>query len=79
MKKLIIAVMAIGALSFASCKKEYSCKCQKIYTGSSGSVTQDDGVYTYKDTQARAESKCNDQEKTGSDLGGNYSRECAIQ
>ncbi|MCD6068562.1 MAG: hypothetical protein K0S33_3388 [Bacteroidetes bacterium] len=79
MKKVIIAVMAIGALSFASCKKEYVCKCQKTYTGGSGSVTVDDGNYTFKDTQARAETKCNDQEGTGSDVAGNYSRECAIQ
>lgn len=79
MKKMIIAIMAIGALSLASCKKEYVCECQKTYTGSSGSVTVDDGNYTFKDTQARAETKCNDQESTGSDIGGSYSRECSLR
>lgn len=81
MKKLtvIAVVFALGASTMVSCKKDYTCKCQKIYTGSSSSTTVDDGVYTYDDTRKRAEDKCNSQETTGSDLGGNYSRECNIQ
>lgn len=81
MKKLsvIAVVFALGASTMVSCKKDYTCKCSKIYTTSSGSTTTDDGVYTYDDTRKRAEDKCNDQEKSGSDLGGNYTRECNIQ
>jgi len=80
MKKLIILAMALsigGAVT--SCKKEYVCKCQKTYTKSNGSVTTNDGSYTYKDTQPRAIDRCNANESTGSDLGGDYTRDCEIQ
>ncbi len=81
MKKItfLALVLALGATSMESCKKDYECKCQKIYTTSTGSTTIDDGVYTYDDTRKRAEDKCNNQESTGSDLQGSYSRECNIQ
>jgi hypothetical protein len=79
MKKLLLISLLIGAaVSATSCKKEYTCSCQKIYTGSSGSTSIDDGVYTYKDSRTRAEDRCDDEETTGSDLGGDYSRECQI-
>ncbi|HLP11560.1 MAG TPA: hypothetical protein VK177_06465 [Flavobacteriales bacterium] len=78
MKKLILAVAVLGAISFTSCKKEYTCKCQKIYSGSSGSTTFDDGTYTFKDSRPRAEDRCNELEKSGSDLGGSYTRECQV-
>jgi hypothetical protein len=79
MKKSILAVIALLTLSFASCKKEYKCECQKTRTGSSTTVSSDDGEYTFKDTRARAESRCNDQESTGSDAFGDYSRDCEIR
>jgi hypothetical protein len=79
MKKSIIAAIALLTLGFASCKKEYKCECQKTRTGSSASVTTDDGNYTFKDTRARAESRCNDQEGTGTDGLGSYSRDCEIR
>ena len=72
-------LLLAASAAFTSCKKDYHCECEKIYTGSSGSVTYDDGVYTYKDTRARAEDRCAKQEETGSDLGGNYTRECEIR
>ncbi len=80
MKKIIfVAAVAFGVTTLFSCKKDYNCECQKIYTGSGGSATVNDGVYTYKDSRARAEDRCNAQETTGSDLGGDYSRECQIK
>lgn len=80
MKKLIILVAALGlGATMSSCKKDYVCKCTKTYTGSSTTVTQDDGQYTYKDTRPKADDRCNANEKTGSDLGGNYTRNCDIQ
>lgn len=79
MKKSIIALAALVTLGFASCKKEYTCECQKTRTGSSATVSTDDGQYTFKDTRARAESRCNDQESTGSDAFGNYTRDCEIR
>lgn len=79
MKKSIVAVIALLTLSIASCKKEYKCECQKTRTGSSTTITTDDGNYTFKDTRARAESRCNDQETTGSDGLGSYTRDCEIK
>ncbi len=81
MKKAILFgfLLSVVSLSFISCKEEYSCECEKIYTGSSGSFSYDDGIYTYKDTRARAEDRCAKNEETGTDLGGNYTRECEIK
>ena len=81
MKKPIIAIAAILALSLASCKKEYTCECKKIVTDDDGnSTTSADGSYTFKDSRARAESKCNDQEtvNTGGVFEDDYTRECQI-
>jgi hypothetical protein len=79
MKNLIIltSLLALGS-AFTSCKKNYKCECEKTYTNNNSSVTVDDGTYTYKDTKARAISRCNENESTGSDLGGEYTRDCEI-
>ena len=80
MKKVIILIAAMGVgVTMSSCKKDYVCKCTKTYTGTSTTVTQDDGQYTYKDTRPKADDRCNANEKTGSDLGGSYTRNCDIQ
>jgi hypothetical protein len=76
--KMVLIGLAIVATTMFSCKKEYTCKCEKIYTTSNGSETFDDGSYIFKDNAARAEDQCNKQERTGSDLGGDYSRQCQI-
>ena len=67
------------ASTVTSCKKDYKCKCSKTYTSSTSTTTSDYSVYTYKDTRKRAEDRCNDNTKSGSDLGGNYSINCQIQ
>ena len=79
MKKLAITTLAILALGFASCKKDYTCKCTKTHTSGGTTVTTDDGSYTFKDTRTHAESRCNDEESTGTDIGGDYTRNCQIQ
>ena len=80
MKKVIqlTATLAL-VLMFASCKKDYVCECTKTYTGGSTTVTTDDGNYTYKENKAKAIEKCDANDKTGSDLGGNYTRNCDIR
>ncbi len=77
-KKMIIVALSLAATSLASCKKDYTCKCSKVYTDSTGSVSVNDGSYIFKDNEARAADKCNQQESTGTDLRGKYSRECDI-
>jgi hypothetical protein len=73
--KYLFAVLAIIATTMTSCKKNYTCKCQRTYTGNSGSVTIDDGTYTFDDNKIKAASRCNDLETTTSD----YTRNCSIQ
>lgn len=81
MKKMILSagVLLMLASTFASCKKDYTCKCSKTYTSGTGSTTNDYSVYTYNDTPVRANERCNENTKTGSDIFGNYSINCKIQ
>jgi hypothetical protein len=81
MKKTIlsIAVLIAFGISMASCKKDYVCECSKTYTTGSGTYTKDYSKYTYKDTRKRAEDRCNENTKTGSDIYGDYSINCQIQ
>ena len=81
MKKTILFLGAVifTATTMVSCKKDYTCQCTKTYTSGSGSSTNNDSVYTYTDTRKRAEDRCNENTATGSDLGGNYSINCAIE
>jgi hypothetical protein len=79
MKKLIIAATVLLSMSFVACKKDYRCECSKTRTGGTSTLTTDDGSYTFKDTRTRAESRCNDQEGSGSDAFGDYTRDCQIK
>lgn len=81
MKNSVLAVCALlfVGTSLVSCKKEYTCRCEKTYTSGSGSSTQNHSIYTYDDTRKRAEDRCNDNVSSGTDLGGNYSINCAIE
>ena len=79
MKKVFLALVVVSGFTMASCKKEYTCECKKIHTDDNGtSVTTSDGSYTFKDSRVRAEDKCNDLEGSGTDIMGDYSRECSI-
>jgi len=80
MKRAILAIAVVSAFTMTSCKKDYTCSCQKIRTDTDGSTSSDsDGTYTFKDSKPRAETRCNDQEGSGSDILGDYTRECDIQ
>lgn len=79
MKKVFLALVVVSGFTMASCKKEYTCECKKIHTDDNGtSVTTSDGNYTFKDSRVRAEDKCNDLEGSGTDIMGDYTRECSI-
>jgi len=77
--KVLLTGIAMATLLTTGCKKDYTCRCSKTYTSGSGSSTQNYSVYTYKDTKTTAISRCNANETTGSDLGGNYSINCEIE
>ena len=81
MKKTILIaglLFSVGVFMM-SCKKDYTCKCSKTYTSGTGSNTQNYSVYTYDDNKVTSDSRCNANENSGSDLGGNYSINCQIQ
>ena len=80
MKNVTILIIALlTGIIMPSCKKEYLCKCTKTYTGPTSSATYDDDHYTYRDTRSRAADRCNQNERTGTDLGGSYTRNCDIE
>lgn len=78
-KILLAAIVLSTTASMISCKKDYVCKCSKTYTSGSGSSTNDYSEYTYTENRKRAEDRCNENTKTGSDVFGDYSINCQIQ
>jgi hypothetical protein len=78
-KILLALVFCAVTTSLMSCKKDYTCKCSKTYTSGSGSSTNDYSIYTYTDNRVRAEKRCDENTKTDSDLGGDYTINCQIQ
>jgi hypothetical protein len=79
MKKVILGLLVLSGFALGSCKKDYSCECKKIHTDDNGnSVSTADGTYTFKDSKVRAADRCNDLEGTGTDIAGDYTRECDI-
>jgi len=72
------ALLFIGA-TMVSCKKDYTCSCSKTYTTGNGTSTTNYSVYTYKDTKSSATSRCNANQSSGNDFGGNYSINCEIK
>ena len=79
MNKLFLTLFAVAAMTAVSCKKEYVCQCSKTYTSGTGTTTFDYSKFTYKDNKVRATSKCNENERSDSDIFGNYSIECDIK
>ena len=77
--KIIILGLALVATTMFSCKKDYTCACSRVYVSSSGSTSTDDGSYIFKANKASATDKCNQQQTTGTDLKGDYSRQCVIK
>lgn len=65
MKKLTLSVLALVAISFASCKKDYTCVCYWKGTSQESSRT------TIKDTKDNAKITCTDKSTSLTD--------CSIQ
>lgn len=75
MKKFIpLAAVAVLALTFTSCKKDYSCTCTSTVGGSSASSTTSLGKQTKKDAKAACEALA-----SSSTIGGTtYSVSCSL-
>lgn len=63
MKKVMILAAALFAVSFTSCKKEYTCEC--TYTNTTLNSTS-----TIKSTKKDAEDKCNTLSSAAAAIGG---------
>jgi hypothetical protein len=74
MKKFFpLALIAVSAMMFTSCKKDYTCKCTYTDAG----TTVELGSFTIHDTKSNAKSACNNKV---SGFGSTYSSlGCAIQ
>ncbi len=73
MKKLTILAVAALAISFASCKKDYTCECTATGNGSTATTT-----VTIKDTKKKAEDACS-AKTTASSGGTSVSTTCKIK
>lgn len=78
MKKLMpVAAIAVFALMFTSCKKDYTCTC--TYSGPSVGVTVSDQKFTIsKTTKKDAESKCSGYTSTVSFAGTSTGWNCHL-
>lgn len=80
MKKVILTFVVLSGFALVSCKKDYVCACTKVRTDSDGNRnSSSDGNYAFKESRIRAEKKCDDLEETGTDILGNYVRQCDIK
>lgn len=76
MKKMTLLAVAALAISFASCKKDYTCECTTTVNGGSATTASSN---TGKMKKADAEAKCNEGDKTYDLLGNTYKTECTIK
>jgi hypothetical protein len=72
MKKIILLAAAVAGLSMASCKKDYTCRCES--KDSSGAVLSE-SEFTINATESDAKSACSG---TGSS-GGGITSSCSIK
>lgn len=78
MKKLTILLALAISVSFASCKKDYTCDCTyKVTYSYSGVTSSEEGSISksIKDTKKKAQSECDDYESA---LKSQYDASAAI-
>ena len=81
MKKLAILSIAFVAVSFASCKKDYTCVCKETHSFSSMSGYYNNNIYIINDTESSAKTEC-EAKKNSADLTTStttISTVCSIQ
>jgi polyisoprenoid-binding protein YceI len=79
MKKITLLAVAALAMTFASCKKDYTCECKVTSTASGTNVTSTTSGATGKMKKADAEAKCNEGDSNTSILGITVTSECSIK
>lgn len=73
--KTTFLILAVAAMSLASCKKDYTCECVKETPSGSSSESYNTGKMKLEDARA----KCNDGDKSETILGETYTTECSIK
>ncbi len=78
MKKITLLTVVLAGLAFASCKKDYTCKCTTTTTTSGVSVVTTASAATGKMTKKDAEAKCNEGDASATVLGSSVVTACDI-
>lgn len=76
MKKIApIALVALMAVAFTSCKKDYKCKCTTTSNGVSTTSYSD----SFKETKKKAKDKCNGLDGETTTLGVTVKVDCEVE
>lgn len=59
MKKVILSLVVVAALSTASCKKNYTCTCTVVYSGAFAGQPNTVTTVTIDNTKSKATTACN--------------------
>lgn len=54
----ILIIGFLGIFMFSSCTKEFTCKCELVYSGNPGLPEPKQTEYSITDTRSKAESLC---------------------
>ncbi len=76
MKKVILSLVVVAALSTASCKKNYTCTCTVTIPGLANETVS----YTIDDTKSKAKTACTAEQTTATSVyaGTGATATCAI-
>jgi len=79
MKKITLLAVAALAMTFASCKKDYTCECKVTSNATGTNVTSTTSAATGKMKKKDAEAKCNEGDSNTTLAGLTVSSECSIK
>ena len=79
MKKITLLAVAALAMTFASCKKDYTCECKVTSNATGTNVTSTTSAATGKMKKADAEAKCNEGDSNTTVGALTVSSECSIK
>lgn len=73
-----ILLLTTTLLSFSSCVREYTCRCEVSYTGKPGLPASNTKEYTIKNSEKNAKSLCSGASKTYSEMGITTTEACDL-
>lgn len=78
MKKVILSLVVVAALSTVSCKKNYTCTCTIVYSGALAGTPNATITYTIDDTKSKAKTACTSDATTATAGGAGETATCSI-